>query len=103
VIPSVYHQYKEYGNKPIDQLVSSVDLDTGRITFPLIEDETSKKIVDRVIEVFGKHSAFRLSAMTHASGSPWEDYEVDEDQPSPVISIEAIRDYFTGLGREQAS
>jgi uncharacterized phage-associated protein len=35
------------------------------------ESKNARAVIDRVIEVYGRYSATKLSAMTHAPGSPW--------------------------------
>lgn len=61
VIPSLYHQYKSYGNAPIEKHNGTSALDNN-------EDE---KFLDRIWEVYGKYNGIELSAKTHQEDSPW--------------------------------
>lgn len=82
VFPSLYHEFKDFGNRPITRkAVTPVD-DDGNLTFvePSIDQEAKSKrynaefakaILDRVFDSYGKLPAVRLSEMTHVEGSPW--------------------------------
>lgn len=63
VIPSLYHQYKAFGGKHID--------DTGMTAVPPIEDEETEQFLDIIWENYSKFTGGELSTLTHEKGSPW--------------------------------
>lgn len=60
-IPSVYHEYKEFGYKPITTVVDEASLTTV----------PAKKLLDEVWAVYGKHDAEYLELLSH-SEAPWQ-------------------------------
>ncbi len=78
VVPTVYHEYKKYSNKPIvlENDISTVDI-------------ADKKNLDKVWENFGGYSARRLVDMTHAH-KPWK-------EASGEITIKSLADYYAPL------
>ena len=61
VIPSLYHQYKNYGDSVINVNIPNYNLG----------DENIEKFLERVWEVYGGYDGVQLSAKTHQSDSPW--------------------------------
>ena len=72
VIPTVYHAFKIYGNRPIDSLAFEVR--KGQMTYPRVPgwDAATQRVLDRVWEVYGGHSGIELSELSHLPGSPWD-------------------------------
>lgn len=77
VIPSIYHEFKRYGPKIISDygktLVSSED--GFEIVIPEIgwrRDTETVAFIDKIIEVYGGYSGWRLSVMTHETGTAWD-------------------------------
>jgi uncharacterized phage-associated protein len=69
VIPSIYHEFKQYGSDPVTDLAR--DPYTGR---PLRSDVGGEveKLLELVVDKYGAYEAFRLSALTHKEGTPWQ-------------------------------
>ena len=86
VIPSVYHKFKIYfsGDIPADHPF------TGG-TVPL--DAEQKKLIGRVVELYGDLSAISLSNFTHLPESPWSAV-YNADTFSAEIPPPAIATYF---------
>jgi uncharacterized phage-associated protein len=61
VIPSLYHEYKNFGDSIINVNISNYSLG----------DEDIEKFLDRVWEVYGGYDGVQLSAKTHQNDSPW--------------------------------
>ena len=61
VIPSLYDEFKEFGNKKIDKQVTENPIDNQDLT----------KFLDKVWEVYGKYTGVQLSAKTHEPNTPW--------------------------------
>lgn len=103
VIPSVYHEFKEYGLLGISEQGTELNVsDSFKISWvrPQIEDKTRTVIplLNKIWEVFGKYNGTQLSHMTHADGSPWR--KVYEENPvarnAEIPDIE-IKRYFKGM------
>ena len=92
VIESLYHQFKKYGNRPIDMLAIAEKIPD--------KDTETKLLLDKVWELNKNHTAYQLSNWTHIKGSPWDQVWVKTDGArDQVISNELIRKYFLQLGR----
>lgn len=73
VIASVYHEFKHFGRRPIDQLAEHRNLDTMAADYPEIpkSDATTLKISNLVWNAYRKFSGEALIEKTHEEGSPW--------------------------------
>ena len=91
VIRALYHQLKHYGGK--------------RITDPILKDadaftQREEQVISAVWRRYGQLDGVRLSRMTHAEGSPWEQ-TYRRDQRSQIIHNHLIRDYYAALIDQQ--
>lgn len=79
VIPSIYHEFKEFGSGPIKGRAQDVVAEGSSIRFvtPSLEEQDvrdhpqTREILDRVWKVYSTYSAGQLSTMTHQAGTPW--------------------------------
>jgi uncharacterized phage-associated protein len=106
VVPSVYHEFKEFGNRPIDIPGTAIERsgDTGfRIVTPRLApdpDHGVEALLKKINQVYGGFSALRLSADTHKVGTPWEETRKKNPNRKGVdISDELIQTYFKKLIR----
>lgn len=72
VIPNLYHDLKEWGNTPVQELLP---VPVSRAGNPSREE---KEIVDEVLNAYGDLSGIQLSNLTHASDTPWHKVYFDE-------------------------
>ena len=91
VIRAVYHALKQYRSDPI--------------TAPLLPepdafDPDEEAIIEVVWRQYGQIDGIRLSKMTHAPGSPW-DQTFQKDKRSTIIHNYIIRDYYAALVQER--
>lgn len=112
VVPTLFHEFKEFGNQPIERLATTFEefgpgpLDFAPVEYT-IESEAEKKgiplhpltipVIDRVLEEYGKISAAKLSNMTHEKDGPWD--RIWNAGPDPVddgtdIPNELIKAHF---------
>ncbi len=82
VIPSVYHEFKSNGNKPIVE------------TYDLNIDSDDEELLNEVWGIFGQYSAGHLVDMTH-SHKPWK--EAFAKGENTVIPVKSIQDYYKKL------
>ncbi|MGM1052479.1 MAG: Panacea domain-containing protein [Pseudomonadota bacterium] len=75
VIPSLYHDLKSYGARPITSKISTALRKDGdfKIVTPSMmdDDEEAQQYIDLVIETYGELSGPRLSWLTHEPGTAW--------------------------------
>lgn len=105
VIPSIYHEFKDVGNGPINDLSSEL-VNIGGLrfaskatldNFPVNEErQHAKDIVAKVFEIYGGYSAAKLSNATHQTGTPWQQVYKDGERKI-TIPNELIRAYFKEL------
>lgn len=72
VIPNLYHDLKEWGNTPVQELLP-VPV-SGAVNLSREE----KEVVDEVLNAYGDLSGTQLSNLTHASDTPWHKVYFDE-------------------------
>lgn len=84
VVPSVYHEYKIFGNSNIPYMSS----DIPRIGLLLFEEKHIKEIVAEC----SKYSASQLVDMTHRQ-TPW--IEAYKKRENNEITNSEIKDFFT--------
>lgn len=100
VAPSIYHEFKEFGNEPITRLARELDWDLeGEVPVPAVHEPRVDKVVDYVWKTYAGLSGLALSEMTHRENSPW-----DKTMKSNKFKIrnmdipqEAIIEYFAPL------
>ena len=107
VVPSIYHEFKRYGNEPIEDFATELlprRKEDGKFTFFLEEpripecDEVPNELIKRVWDVYKNFSATQLSRMTHEPGTPWAETP-GKDVKGTAIDDAKIRDYFVQLAR----
>ena len=75
VFPSIYHEFKGFGNDGIDRFACMTTMDNGltqTAPFNLPPDPDLTNFLNRIWEVYGNFSAIQLSNMTHEPGTPWD-------------------------------
>ena len=70
VIPSVYNEYKSYGNRSISKLAYRFN-EGGQFMSPL-PDEATTPFLDEIWEVYKIYNGLQLSTLTHQTGTPWD-------------------------------
>lgn len=88
VIPSVYHNYKEFRNTPITRDVSDR---SGEF------DENQNSIIEGVIDSYLHYDPWQLSAITHQPGTPWDIVYGDGRGEGETIPDEVIEKYYREL------
>ncbi len=100
VIQSLYHEFKAFGNNPIDRKAkeeSWIGL-VRKETVPIIpvDDTKTRQFLDSFWEVYSKFSGVALSNLTHRPGTPWEKtYAADVRENE--IDDNLILEYFKTL------
>ena len=97
VIPSLYHEFKRYGTRPIAAKAIAFD-GRGEVITPNVYDCDVQDLLNWVWEVYGSFSAIQLSNLTHDPGSPWDKvYSQNEGRRGIDIPDEVIQEYFTSV------
>lgn len=96
VIPSLYHEFKEYGSTAISAYGGHIVEEDGALVKrrPIVGDGdvATWRLIDEVIAKYGAYSGSQLSAMTHEEGSAWQvSGPVDGDPISNAQLAECIR------------
>jgi uncharacterized phage-associated protein len=117
VIPSLYHEFKGWGDRPIlgratcDEVVFDEDgtislVEDHKPEIPLsgdLSDTYVRGLVNRILEVYGRYSGIQLSNMTHASGTPWDRVRTKYEGRIPKgtdIPQEWIKEHFQQQANE---
>ena len=98
VLPSLYHQFKFAGRKPIAEYALDIDPQTGERKALVVsqQDVGFYEVFDRVWEKYKKFTGIQLSALTHAPGTPWHNARKRRDD---YIANEEIRSHFIETAR----
>lgn len=73
VLPSIYHEFKEFGSQTIDRPATIFNLDNWETEAPKLgSDSGIEKLLNKVWDIYGPLSGIQLSKMTHEAGSPWD-------------------------------
>lgn len=98
VHPAVYNAFRRNGSAHIQH--KATDPDTG-LEFIGEFNSDIIRVLDQVVESYGKLHAFRLSDMTHQMGTPWDQASKQWGNYAP-ISNAIIKDHFDDI-RQQRS
>ena len=90
VIPALYREIKSFRGNPVppEQICPPED----ETDF----DELERSVMDQTMDVYGSHTAIRLSRMTHAPGTPW-DTIYNEIRGELVIPNDLIEEHYREL------
>ena len=74
VIESLYHEFKHFKNRPIDELALEIDMDTFEVVTPRVPDEDAEAqlILSKVWVSYKRFKAWALRNKTHEKGGPWD-------------------------------
>ena len=74
VVPTVYYEFREFGDREIKRLAYTYDYKLGRVvTAPAVMgDPAAEDAISWVWENYKHLSGPQLSAMTHKDGGPWQ-------------------------------
>ena len=81
VFPSLYHEFKHRGNRPIMDFATEIDYESVVdpdadiiVKTPQISDDDTftQGLLDRIWEKYGPYTGVHLSDLTHRQGSPWQ-------------------------------
>lgn len=98
VIPDLYHKIKVYGSGPIKEMLRTRDASD-------LETE-EQSLIAAVFKAYKEFSAFKLSALTHAQGTPWfEVWNVEKGHFDKNLKIrnDKIKSHFSSLKPTRAT
>ena len=70
VVPDVYYAIKHYRNKPVEECIGGVANESF--------DDYELELIEKIRDVYGKFSGIKLSAITHETGTPWNQVVLDQ-------------------------
>src|SRR5258707_10881642 len=102
VVPSIYHEFKNYGKSPI----TTLSFDFTTLKYPLPSDPEIIKFLDKIWAVYGIYDGLQLSALTHQANTPWDitwNQIGGKDRKEVPIGNELIRTYYIHKVSSQTS
>ena len=90
VIIDLYESLRKYGAGNVTERIPVQDVEL---------DPMAERIIEKVWKAYGKFSGFRLSAITHKEGSPWD--RTWRDWQYGAIPDELIAEYYRRLLNER--
>ena len=102
VFPSLYYEFRNFGGNAITRRAIDIDIiqvdgnSIPRIETPNIDsdDIRTRRLLDDVWRVYGKYSGTRLSTVTHAKHSPWDQTYKEGVVRNTHIPNTLICDYY---------
>ncbi len=97
VIPTIYHEFKEFGRGAITRRARRVVISGSKIrfVFPELDPSVDTELLDRVWDAYGGTSGVQLSNLTHAAGTPWDKiWTANHGRKNADIPDELIKEYF---------
>lgn len=92
VIPSLYHEVKNYGSQPITSMIGVIlNTDGGyAVATPKLPatDTRSSALIEKICAVYGPLRGTQLSHLTHLPGTAWSEAKSLND----VISNELLKE-----------
>lgn len=72
VVPTLYHEFKRFGAKPIRS--KAIEFHGSELTHPHVDrtDEQTRAVLERVWKTHRDLSGMQLSHLSHRPDSPWE-------------------------------
>lgn len=114
VIPALYHALRKYGRGEITAPIVKLKVPEGGVLELVLGEEeyeeigadfagAEKRLLDRVLEVYGGLPPFQLSALTHREGTPWEQIkeEAAHARGLPIGNLR-IQEHFAELAQYNA-
>jgi uncharacterized phage-associated protein len=99
VVPSLYHEFKRFGSRPITERSVYMD-ENGQITTPSIPyDDLARDVMKKSWDVYKPFTAVALVNKTHEPETPWAKHYGAHGANTPIPDQE-IQDYFTKEIRE---
>ena len=93
VVPTLYNEFSEFGDRNIDRLASDIDDDLNVVEPQLPATATAeKKLIRQIWDTFGGYTAIQLSNMTHEENEPWA--RVPLKRPGHAIPDSLIKKCF---------
>ena len=104
VVPTVYYEFKEYGDRPIKRFAYTYDYKLSRsIPAPQpVNDHNAEEVIDWVWKNYKNFSGIELSNMTHKDGSPWALARRRADNShmrNERLELSEIQRYFNEMAR----
>tara|TARA_R110002110_G_scaffold37601_5_gene124047 strand:- start:2838 stop:3344 length:507 start_codon:yes stop_codon:yes gene_type:complete len=97
VVPSIYHEFKHFGKRPITARSLEADLDGDELCLTVPEvpetDASTRFVLEKVWAAYRKFSGWDLRNKTHEEGSPWEKVFKDGER-GIIMDDNDIRDHY---------
>jgi uncharacterized phage-associated protein len=111
VVPSLYHEFKRFGNGPItdearEDVIERKPSGGLRLSYraPRIDGSDSdsdfaRRLIKRVWDIYGRLPAAKLSNLTHLPQSPWDQTSGKEIKGTDIDN-DLIKRYFETLAHQ---
>ena len=93
VFESLFHRLKNLGHRAIREYLETVEARTNeyRKLVPSSEDEPFWRVLDQVMDRYGRMTALQLSTLAHEPGGPWASAR---EGKLATIPDESIRSFY---------
>ncbi|OWQ46826.1 hypothetical protein CDL60_10435 [Roseateles noduli] len=93
VFETLFHRLKNLGHEAIRQYIETVESRTNgyQTLMPSTEDVAFWRVLDEVMDRYGRLTAAQLSALGHEPGGPWA---IARMSKQAVIPDESIRSFY---------
>jgi uncharacterized phage-associated protein len=95
VVPSLYHEFKRFGKKPITNYKATVLDDNFELKEAKLCDSEIKRACQFVWNSFKDYSEWEMVKFTHKKNSPWDQVYVEGQ--NKIIEDQITKEYFERL------
>lgn len=100
---------RRYGREKVTQEIRNAEFqpgyfmdDPGAVAVARLSLDEAE-VIKRVYRNYGQFHAYQLSALTHKTGTPWEQIYKEGQGRNQFIPSTMIRDHFVGLANRSAA
>ena len=97
VFSDLYHEVKEWGSGPVEELARVWSDEMEKRVVPDPVDDYAERVIRWVWERYSAFSGLKLSAITHETGTPWHQTWTENRYLNANIPDGRIRDHFRDL------
>lgn len=99
VVESIYHEFKNFGDTPIQRFAEELDMREFKKITPILSDADKRNLsvfLNSILDIYGPLSAIQLSNMTHESDTPWAETwaQMGGMRTNQDIDDDKIKSYF---------
>lgn len=94
VVPSVYHNFKQYGN---GQIKAFAEFRGQNFHVPVVQNEETINFLQEIWDQYKQYNGLQLSTLTHLANTPWDivyNNPVNKARKGVIIPNNLIKEHY---------